>query len=62
MESEIDSRLDRITLWLWTWKNRNMIFIRKKKDYFDVRFRVEKQLIEGISETKFIECVIDNGF
>ena len=68
MESEINTELDRISLCLRVNKlslNINkthyMIFNRKKKCCCDVMLRIDKQLIEEVSETKFLGVIIDNG-
>ena len=68
MESEINTELDRISLWLKVnklslniKKTHYMIFNLKKKCCCDVMLRIDKQLIEEVSETKFLGVVIDNG-
>ena len=68
MESEINTELDRISLWLKVnilslniKKTHYMIFNRKKKCCCDVMLRIDKQLIEEVSETKFLGVIIDNG-
>ena len=67
MESEINTELDRISLWLKVnklslniKKTHYMIFNRKKKYCCDAMLRIDKQLIE-VSETKFLGVIIDNG-
>ena len=67
MESEINTELDRISLWLGfnklslnIKKTHYMIFNRKKKCLCDVMLRIETQLIEEASETKFLGPIIDN--
>ena len=68
MESDINTGLDRISLWLKVnklslniKKTHYMIFNRKKKCCCDVMLRIDKQLIEEVSETKFLGVIIDNG-
>ena len=68
MESEINTELDRISLWLNVntlslniKKTHYMIFNRKKKCFCDVMLRIDRQLIEEVSETKFLGVIIDNG-
>ena len=68
MESEINTGLDHFSLWLKVnklslniKKTNYMIFNRKKKCCCDVMLRIEKKLIEEVSETKFLGVIIDNG-
>ena len=68
MESEINTELHRISSWLKVnklslniKKTHYLIFNRKKKCCCDVMLRIDKQLIEDVSETKFLGVIIDNG-
>ena len=68
MESAINTELDRISSWLMvnklslnTEKTHYMIFNRTKKCCCDVMMRIDKELIEEVSETKVLGVIIDNG-
>ena len=57
IESEINTELDGISLWLKV----NKISLNTKKTHFMILLRIEQQITEDVSETTFLGVIMDNG-